>query len=281
MKPMPFRADLHIHSTWSDGSMSVAGIMAALSDCGVTHASVTDHDTVAHLPELFEEGSKAGIAVVSGVEISACDPASGRKVHVLGYGFEDPAAVGDFCAPTLAARGRATLEKLAILNGLGYELSEEEVFAENGSPRVLYKQHIMKCLKNRALADGIYGDTYRKLFKSGGPCAGDIGYPDCRDAVLAVAAAGGFAVLAHPAQGSVFDLVPELTELGLAGIEFYHESHCLEHHREILRLARAHGLVLTGGSDSHGTLGSLHEPGSITAPHSLKETPFMNLFTNR
>lgn len=274
----PFRADLHIHSTWSDGSMTMAEIMETLAGSGVTHASVTDHDTVAHLPELFAEGNRAGIAVVAGIEISACDPASGRKVHVLGYGLENAAVMGNFCAPTLDARGRATLEKLAILNGLGFALSEEEARAENGNPPILYKQHLMKCLVSRGQADGIYGNTYKKLFKSGGPCAGDIAYPDCRDAVRAIVAAGGFAVLAHPAQGAVFDLVPELRELGLAGIEFYHESHCLEHHREILRLAGIHGLALTGGSDSHGTLGSLHEPGGITAPRSLSETHFMDLF---
>ncbi len=272
------RADLHTHSEHSDGSDPIARIVALARECGVTHLSVTDHDTVSHVGELLAEGSKAGIATVPGVEISAFDPSTGRKVHILGYGFSATEAIRGVCDPILRAREAATLRKIETLERLGYPVSEDSVRKANGNPRTLYKQHVMKLLVDERLAESVYGAPYRELFGKGGPCAGDIRYPDCRDAVAAVTEDGGLAVLAHPGQQGILDLVPALAGLGLAGIEFYHESHRLEDHKKVLAAAGRYGLFLTGGSDSHGALGSVHRVGGITAPHSVFSGPLAERF---
>ncbi len=275
------RADLHAHSAHSDGSDTIERVVALAAECGVTHLSVTDHDTVSHVEELREEGGKAGMATVSGIEISAFDPATGRKVHVLGYGFSSTAAIRGLCDPVLRAREEATLGKIETLARMGYPVSEERVRKANGNPRTLYKQHIMKLLVDEGVSESVYGRPYRELFGKGGPCSGDIRYPDCREAVAAVAEDGGLAVLAHPGQQGILDLVPLLVDAGLRGIEFYHESHRLEDHKSILAFSARYGLFLTGGSDSHGSLGSVHRVGGITAPHSVFSSPLAERFTLR
>jgi predicted metal-dependent phosphoesterase TrpH len=275
-------ADLHVHSRWSDGSQGIEELLAAARTRGLTHLSVTDHDTVDHVPELLSLAGTYGIKVVSGIEISAADRGTGdrarRKVHILGYGFEKSTAIRSLCEPVLAARNGNTLDKLGILAKEGYPLTEEVVRSENGFPPVLYKQHIMFSLVQRGYDREIYGTLYRQLFKNGGICAGDITYPDPCDAVRAVREDGGLAVLAHPGLEDVYDLVPLLADAGLDGIEFYHEGHDLSDHKKTRDLARRYGLFLTGGSDTHGTLGSLHPLGGIVAPDSLTESPLEERF---
>jgi len=263
------RADMHIHSRWSDGSDTIAEIMEELRDCGVTMASVTDHDTTAHLDDLDREARERRIRPVSGIEISAFDPGTGKKAHILGYGFTSTRSIDTLCAPVLERRAGATAEKIALLAEAGYDVDLETVRIDNGYPKTLYKQHIMVSLMLRGIADSIYGDLYRTLFKGLGICAGDIEYPDYREAIRCIHEDGGLAVLAHAGQQDLYGEIPIMVREKLDGIEYYHEAHNLADHKKILALSAEYSLFLTGGSDSHGTLGSYHRPGSITAPRSI------------
>lgn len=263
------RADLHLHSRWSDGSDDIASIMRELSETGVTMASVTDHDTVAHLEDLEREADISGIRAIPGIEISAFDPETKKKAHILGYAFTSTRAIAELCQPVLERRNAATIGKIGILMDNGWDIDLETVRRENGYPQTLYKQHIMVSLANRALADGIYGTVYKSLFKGTGICSGDIEYPDYRDAIRAIHECGGLAVLAHPGQQDLFGEFHRMALSGLDGIEYYHEAHRLEDHKKIAAFAEEHGLCLTGGSDSHGSMGSFHRPGAITAPRSV------------
>ncbi len=265
--------DLHVHTNRSDGSYAPREAVLLAKERGLSYIGIVDHDTTAGLEEAIALGLKLGVIVLPGVEISAYDFKRGRKAHVLGYGYSSPAVnIEALCAPILEARDAMTRKQVATLVAAGYPISIEEVVHASGGAATLYKQHIMAVLQSKGLADGMYGRTYDGLFKSGGICSGDIRYADAFDALRAIRADGGVAVLAHPGQLDSWELLDELLEAGLGGIELYHESHSLADHRRVIALAKARpGLALTGGSDDHGSLGSMHAMGDIRAPFGALE----------
>jgi predicted metal-dependent phosphoesterase TrpH len=264
------RGDLHVHTRRSDGSYTPEEALLLARQLGLSYISFTDHDTVDRTTELVILGESLGVTVIPGVEISAWDTSRGRKVHLLGYGFNVPAPnIQRLCDPLLEARHINTLRQCSILRELGYSIEESDLLAVAGGSPVLYKQHIMKVLTDAGQADGIYGSLYRKFFKEGGPASGDIQYLDIFDALDAVQADGGLGVLAHPGQLDSWDLIPDLVDRGLAGVEAYHESHSIEDSVRALAIAEQYGLLLTGGSDDHGDLGSVVHMGEIQCPPEL------------
>jgi phosphoribosyl 1,2-cyclic phosphate 1,2-diphosphodiesterase len=270
--------DLHIHSHYSDGSSSIPEIMSEATRRGLRFVSIVDHDTAAGTPEARAEGLRRGVAVIPGVEVSAFDFDRGRKVHILGYGYSTDDPIEELCARTLEARNAMTIRQIEALEACGYPVDLESVraiaegFGVRGpecrrpDPPILYKQHIMVCLMRAGLCNDVYAPLYRELFKGDGPAAGEIAYVDAREAVSAVVESGGYPVLAHPGQLDSYDIIPDLVDAGLAGIELYHGDHGPGDYRRIREAAKRFGLFVTGGSDNHGVLGSEHDIGDIRAP---------------
>ena len=246
------KADLHIHSTVSDGSDTIEEIIAASKSKGLDAIAITDHDTVSHMRQI---PAAAGIKVITGVEISAVHrnanaPGDETRTHVLGYNIQKPEIITALTQPLLEARSETSLKQAEILIKNGYDIDIGKLARADG--KYLYKAHIMDWLVLTGQAHEIFGEFYNKTFKDGGICAFDIEYIDVFDAVRAIKDAGGLAVLAHPGQQQNFWLVPELAECGLDGLELNHHSHS-EKDREIIReCAARHALFMTGGSDFHG-----------------------------
>jgi len=197
--------DLHVHTNRSDGSYTPREAVLLAKERGLDYIGIVDHDTTEGLEEAIELGLRIGVAVVRGIEISAYDFKRGRKAHLLGYNYAPEAShIKAVCDPMLAARDRRPREQVAAMAAAGYPISiaEVEAVAANaatlGGAATLYKQHAMAVLVRKGAADGIYGAEYRRLFGPGGICRGDIRYADAFDAVLAIHADGGVAVLAHP-----------------------------------------------------------------------------------
>lgn len=252
------RSDLHVHTTVSDGSDAFAEALAQAKERGISHVAFTNHDTTAGLDEAIALGADFGIEVIGGVEISAWDSRRKRKVHVLGYGLacESP-AVDALCAPLLARRNENTQWQLDRLLEAGHQVDVDRVHALALASTALYKQHIMAALTDELYASDAYQDLYRSLFKGDGICACDIEYVDALDAVRAVVEDGGVAVLAHPGQLDSYDLVGDLAECGLRGIEKHHPDHGPRDWEMCDSLAERYGLVRTGGSDYHGRFGRI------------------------
>jgi predicted metal-dependent phosphoesterase TrpH len=241
------KADLHIHSTVSDGSWTIPEIISRAKARGLDVIAITDHDTFSHLAQLPEN---PGIRLVPGLEISAADPGSGLRAHILGYNIQAPAAVSALTQPLLEARHKNTLRQIEILRAHGYELDPGKLKAADG--KYLYKAHIMDYLVDTGQAEEMYGEFYRRIFRNGGICHFDIEYIDAFKAVRAVREAGGQAVLAHPGQQQNFHLIPGLVRSGLNGLELNHPAN-REKDRDVLReYADRFRLFLTGGSDFHG-----------------------------
>jgi predicted metal-dependent phosphoesterase TrpH len=119
------KVDLHIHSNWSDGSISVKQIVSLAKTLGIGAISITDHDTMAGQKEAVEEGKKQEVLVIPGVEISAFNPETGRKTHILGFNVKDMDGLNSGCRPYLEARYAKNLESVDIITKAGYPVNRE------------------------------------------------------------------------------------------------------------------------------------------------------------
>jgi predicted metal-dependent phosphoesterase TrpH len=246
------KADLHLHSSWSDGSLSVPRLVSLAKALGLEAISVTDHDTMAGQEEALAEGRRQGIQVIPGVEISAFNPETGRKAHILGYRIRDREGLTRACLPWLRARHEKNLESLDLIIKAGYPLCREEVLEYAALDGTLYRQHIMRALADRGYASAIYGPLYTRLFGPGGLAVAAARYMDAAEATLLIRDCGGLAVLAHPFQYDTMGYLPRLVALGLAGIEHKHPTQTPERQQAVREAAQGYGLFLTGGSDFHG-----------------------------
>lgn len=261
------KADLHVHSNYSDGSNSIREVLKQAHDNGMTHISFVDHDTVAGLPEVQRQGLEYGITVIPGIEISAYDFKRNRKVHVLGYNYQTEAVnIKAICDPILKRRNMHSLWQAAQIKAAGYPLDVEAIIETAKPSGTVYKQHIMKHLTNASFTSPEFKKLYVELFKGRGVASGDIEYVDVFDAVRAIIADGGVAVVAHPGQLDSYDLIPELVQVGLSGIERNHFDHTNEDIQKVEALAKHYDFLMTGGTDYHGSFGEPIEIGRIVSP---------------
>lgn len=241
------KADLHIHSTISDGSDSIAQIIELARQKGLDAIAVTDHDTLSHISQIPVAHD---LLILGGTELSAIHPETNTRAHILGYNVKDPEPVKVLAEPLLAARTRNSEKQVDILRQHGYDIDPTKLKRADG--KYLYKQHIMDFLVATGQVDEMFGDFYYTTFKNCGICAFDIEYMNVFDAVRAIKEAGGLAVLAHPGQQQNFWLIPQLVEIGLDGVELNHHTHGERDRIAIREIASAFKLFLTGGSDYHG-----------------------------
>lgn len=251
--------DLHMHSTISDGSHTMRELVDEAIEAGLSGIAITDHDCLTGMAAAREVAGFSPIPVVGGMEISSSDPLTGRKVHILAFDLKTTAdgsgQVEELVRPTLAARTENTLWQARVIADAGYDVDLDDVRAVAFRSTSVYKQHVMEALCHLDYNDPTYQQLYRSLFKGEGIARRDISYPSCYDAVRAIHADGGVAILAHPGQVGVFDLVPELVEAGLDGIEMMHPDNSPDDQDLARRLAARYELLLSGGSDYHGRYG--------------------------
>jgi hypothetical protein len=246
------------------------GVFRKAKDNEVTHLSFVDHDTVAGNQEAIRLGEKYGINTIPGIEISAYDFKRNRKVHILGYNYgSDAEYIKALCEPLLERRHHYTLAQIENIKRAGYELDIEKMLESAKPSTTLYKQHVMEQLTDAAYSSADYQSLYKHLFKGEGVAAGDITYIDAFKAVKAVVADGGLAVVAHPGQLDSYDLIPELVEVGLGGIERNHPDHTASDFEKAELLAEEHNLIMTGGTDYHGDFGKPVAVGEWTSPANL------------
>jgi len=270
------KVDLHIHSNWSDGSMSISQLIRFAKVLGLDAISITDHDTMAGQTEAVEEGRRHGIHVIPGVEISAFNHETERKVHILGFNVRDMKGLDCACRPFLEARHSKNLQSVDLVAQAGYPISQSDVLEYASLDGTVYRQHIMHALVDRGYASAIYGHLYTKLFGHGGLAAVKASYIDAEEALRLVRDCGGFAVLAHPFQYNSMDFIPRLAELGLAGIEYQHHTQTPERQEAAVQAAQRYGLFLSGGSDFHGFYSENPLPPGSTSTELAGDHPLLN-----
>lgn len=249
------RCDLHMHSTCSDGSLSVGELVRAVHDAGVDAFALTDHDTLAGLEEARREAERFGLLWISGVEIST--RFEEYELHVLGYGFDvESPELGALLEGQKRARRERIPRIVAKLNELGLDVSvaDVEAVARGANPG---RPHVARALVARGLVADME-EAFSRYLGDGAPAHLPKPMPTPAEAIAAIHAAGGKAVWAHPLAsvvgrtGGVARMARELAAQGLDGLEEVHPAHDVEGRKQLRKLARELGLARTGGSDFHG-----------------------------
>jgi len=244
------RADLHVHTTCSDGTLTPPEVVRAAADLGLAAVGITDHDTTVGVAEALAMSASTGTAVVPGVEINTEDVAF--EVHILGYYID----LGSERLQGLLRRlrrGRIERAKeiLRRLDRLGIRIDFDEL-AHREDTRALGRPHIARVLYERGHAPTTNA-AFRRFLKKGSPAFVERYRITPEEATSAIVAAGGVAVFAHPGLLGRDSTLRALMDVGLAGIEVYHPEHTEDKVRKYEAMARDLSLIATGGSDSHGT----------------------------
>jgi len=262
--------DLHLHTTYSDGSLSPRETVAEAARRDVRIIAITDHDELGGIPEARAAGAGLGVAVISGVEINT--DVGREDVHILGYGFPPDSPVLHETLVTLrAGRLERTRKMLARLTELGFLLELERVLdiAGHGS---IGRPHVAQ-----ALVEAGYVEDREQAFDRliGRKCRAYVPRAPYRpeDAIAVIHQAGGIASLAHPGKlGDPVRFIRKLKEAGLDALEAYHSDHPAAITERLLRWADHYGLAVTGGTDSHGPRSARAVPiGAVDVPDAVGE----------
>lgn len=245
-----FRADCHIHTRNSDGYNTVDEILEMAVKNKLTHIAITNHDTLKGYGEIKSKSELLGIKTVKSLEISAIDQETQIKVHLLGYNIKKDHIIETLCRDIAVQRNEKAKKQIEVLNKKGYKIDYDELY--EFSKGYIFKQHIFDMLFRSGQTESMFPKINETLFKNGGECDLDIEYIDIKEAVKAVKASGGYAVIAHPGQQKNIYLVDELVKLGLDGLELNHEANSQEYRTLIKEKSQKYDLILTGGSDYHG-----------------------------
>jgi len=261
--------DLHAHTTVSDGGDDPRDLVRKASSLGLSAIAVTDHDNDAGCADAVDEGTKLGVEVVPGVEIS-CDvedlaergykPSSRPTMHLLGYFIpQTDNALSEGLADLQYHRANRNRIIVDRLNGLGIDITFEEVEAEAGGPgSQIGRPHFAAVMvRHDAVPD--YQTAFDEYLAKGAKAY--IGRKLYRpvEAVELMIDARVVPVLAHPLTMNItFDEIErfadELAEAGLRGIEGYHGDWTLEEQEPLRSYADRKGLIASGGSDYHGDM---------------------------
>jgi predicted metal-dependent phosphoesterase TrpH len=266
---MGSQADLHGHSTISDGRLTPTQLIDLAYKNGVRIYALTDHDTVDGLPEAFEAASRyPDFTLIPGIEMSTDVP--GNEVHILGHFIdwqnEDFRKKLAHLQESRLGRARKMVERLAELgNPVAWE--RVEYFAGEGS---VGRPHIALALVEAGHVASI-NEAFDRFLSRTGPAYVDRERLDPDDVVRLILGVGGLATLAHPrelnANGSLDSLLAKLKAAGLTGMEVYYQDYGPDEVEMFRKMADRFGLLPLGGSDYHG-LGNpqQREPGDIPLP---------------
>lgn len=242
-------------------------LVARMAAAGIRLFAVTDHDTVAALPAVAAAAARAGLASLSGIEVTAIE--RGRDVHVLAYGFDehDP-KLADFLAAQRASRLERLEAMAARLAALGMPIDIEPllVLQQTGRGRAVGRAHVARLLVSANHVRSV-DEAFEEWLLPGRPAFVPRRGPSVRDVVRHIAAAGGITSLAHPGLLRDDTWVAELMESGVAAIEAFHSEHDEAATHRYLELARRRGLAVSGGSDFHGAEANRARPlGGVSLP---------------
>lgn len=253
--------DFHTHSSASDGDAAPDELVRLAEAKRLRAIALTDHDTIGGLASAAAAARGLTVRLVSGIEISARWPEG--TLHIVALGF-DPwnATLRGMLQALWAARKERNPRIVRRLREQGIDISMDEVkrFAAGragAATGFVGRLQIAQVLVRKGCARDV-GDAFARYVGMGGSAYVDKERLAPAQAFAGIRAAGGVSVLAHPPQlnygnlARLRQIAGDLREQGLDGIEAYHPDHSPQETRHYLDLARAIGLLVSGGSDFHG-----------------------------
>ena len=242
-------ADLHLHSHFSDGTFSPEEIAARAQRQGLRAIALTDHDTVEGCERTATACAAAGIEFITGTELTA--EHNGHELHVLAYlvDAQNPRLIAEI-AKFQKVRQERIREMVARINELNIPLNVDEVFAL-ANCRSPGRPHVARAMVKAKLC-GTLDEAFERFLKKGRPAWVPKAKMSALEAIELIHQAGGLAVMAHPGLNKTDESIPDLVAAGLDGIECFHTKHNASTAERYQKIAREHGLLITGGSDCHG-----------------------------
>ena len=270
---MSYVVDYHMHSYYSDGTMSPVELVKKYKKEEYDIIALTDHDGIDGLKEAFIAGESLEIKVIPGVELSTeytFTGAGGKEItadlHMLGYNFDvENKELLDTLEDLKVRRKARNAQLVAALNARGYNIDLAALEAESkggyvGKPniaRLLVERGVIEKTADAWTSEEIFAAPEIKKIKKVKLTA--------QEAIALLVNAGGMPVLAHPAKtrgigerGSdefwenLEIIISTLKKIGLKGVECYHPNHSEEESYKLFKLAEKYHLHVTEGSDFHG-----------------------------
>jgi predicted metal-dependent phosphoesterase TrpH len=260
-------ADLHVHSTASDGAYTPSQVVRYAAEQGFSAIAITDHDAVSGIDEAVEEARKTGLELIPGVELST--EYNDKEIHILGYLLDwHDEALNKLIQEFRDFRVKRMERMLSILRNLGCHLEEEQLMrkSEEGA---IGRVHLAKAM----VASGFVENTnqaFDKYLALGRPAYMKKAKLSPQEACDLIKRTRGVPVLAHPNLMKNDQWIPRIIDAGIEGIETYYPGMYPEESERYCRIARKRNLLITGGSDCHQS-GSKFLMGSVKLPYRYVE----------
>jgi len=261
-------ADLHLHTFFSDGTFTPEELVERASKLGFAAIALTDHDTVEGCERAATACAAAQMEFISGTELTA--EHADTEVHILAYFVDTQNQVLlKRIAGFQSVRQNRIREMVAALNKLGIPLKAESVFALANckSPG---RPHVARALVKEKLI-GNLDEAFERYLKKGRPAWVPKTKMSALEAVELIHQAGGLAVMAHPGLNRTDEIIPDLVDAGLDGIECFHTKHSTTMAERYLEIADKFHLLVTGGSDCHGFSKNRPIIGTVKLPYEHVE----------
>ena len=267
-------ADLHLHTTASDGMISPEELVMLAKEKGFSAIAITDHDTTEGLLEGINAGKAYGIEVIPGIELSTLK--NEREIHILGY-YPDPhcSALHNMLAQMIEARSSRALRMIEKLGDNSIYINRERV-REIAGNKFIGRPHIAHALLEKGYINNVNEAFTEKFIGRGGQ-----GYVERfkitpTEGIIMLKEAHAIPVLAHPGYLSAGEPVSKeeiaaLKTAGLQGLEVYYSKHTPAQIDFYLKCAKEYKLLVTGGSDCHGSYDKPNSLGSVKLPYSYVE----------
>ena len=264
-------ADLHLHTTVSDGMLSPEEIVAEARRVELTAIAITDHDVLDGIDLALPAGEKYGIEIIPGIELSA--EYRGEEVHILGYYIDrDNDTFQRKLEGFRESRRVRAMEIVDKLGKMGMKLDYDEVLLLGDSDSI-GRPHVATALVNRGYVFD-KKEAFDRYLHDNGPAYVPKKKLTPDEAIAMILDVGGIPVLAHPGMLRQ-SIIPDMVSLGLMGLEVFHPNHSDYQLNYLRGMAERYGLLITGGSDYHGDTNGRALMGSIRLPYrhveALKE----------
>ena len=246
--------DLHCHTKLSDSSMGIDDIIGLAKKRGVDTIAIVDTDCQAGTVRAKIIGERKGVNVITGVQLSAYDSKRNAYAEILCYLPDSPARLEGLCHRNTEIRKRAS-RLMTIKIARKYPITPELVRKCASGATAIFESHIMKALAECGLTDRIYGELYDELFNpdSENNIIVPAKYPEPAEIIEDIHEAGGIAVLSHPGFRNSFELMEELVDCGLDGVEVWHPDNTQEQQKMLLEFTKKHDLLAVGGTEFRGS----------------------------
>ncbi|MFT9494140.1 PHP domain-containing protein [Anaerosolibacter sp.] len=252
------KIDLHVHSHYSDGTLSPRKLMEMAKEKGVDVLSLTDHDNVTGIQEMKQYADLYGVEFIPGIEISG--NYGKQEFHILGYYIDHQCEALHQGLETWGKIRFRQVEKMCRkLNELGYGIYLHSIL-EMAKTRTIGIHLLGLALKESGYVQSI-DEANRKLVSKQSPAYVERENIEPGEIIRLIQRSGGIPVLAHPCISTNLHYIPELIDQGLKGIEVHYPRHTEADAITLLQIAKTYRLLVTGGSDYHGPLGAHSEDG--------------------